>query len=168
MAAAMEPLWRVVRNLLGAGGVLLCLWISVSFTMPRRVPDDFRVMPSALAPRSIYVLDRRLARAGESLRGKVVAFRPPGEAKPFYAARVLAVEGDLLRFDKGEAFVNGGKVRSDDLRLPPAETSPEFRIPQGHLFLLVDDGTAAATQALDSRAFGAIPLWAVDGIVMKY
>lgn len=160
----------ILRAAAVTGVVAFCLWAGASFSMPSRIPENFRAMSPALKPEQYYLLDRR----GNWRCGQIVRFvAPPGVAAPrggetFLAARVIATAGQTVSLKGGELRVDGERVRWDGFTPVASETIPELRVPRGHLLLLVDNGAAALEKPLDGRSFGMIPVDAVEGAILFF
>lgn len=157
-----------------AGVVALALWAGTSFSLPSRIPDDFRAMEPTLKPAQYYLLDKRPRARGRWKSGAIVRFRaPPGVDGPrgkgtFLAARVVAAEGQSVAIAGGELRVEGERVRWDGFSLDPSETLPELRVPKGHVLLLADNAVVARQKPLDGRSFGMVPVHAVEGAIVSF
>ncbi len=152
------------------GAVVFCAWAGFSFSM-NRVPDEFTAMQPTVEPASFYILDRRVCRTGEWTRGAIVRFRPPGVGSasvPFAAARIVAVAGDKVTIHAGGVVVNGQPLHWDGFAPPLNEEMPELRVPAGRLLLLADNGAVASEKAVDTRAFGMIPDYRVEGVLIPF
>jgi signal peptidase I len=81
--------------------------------------------------------------------------------------RVIARGGDRVAFREGIAIVNGApeerELRVDDPECALCELPVEIRVPRDHVFVAADNRSRAA----DSRAFGPVPLRAVEGKVVS-
>ena len=74
--------------------------------------------------------------------------------------RVVAVPGDTVRVESGQAYVNGVVEECQDCILYDGDTSiPEYTIPDGHLFVLGDN----RPYSLDSRHYGPVPVEQIIG-----
>ena len=84
---------------------------------------------------------------------------------PFIVKRLVGLPGDSVE-------IRGGVIRVNGKVFPPppggrvaAKDFGPFRVPQGHLFFLGDNGPVS----LDSRQLGAIPLKDLYGrVVLRY
>lgn len=106
------------------------------------------------------ILAFRLQR--EFIKGDVVVFEIDGERK---IGRLVADEGDLVTMDSAGTLLVNGAVQTGEIlypTYPKEEQKSEYRVPQGHVFLLGDN----RPQANDSREFGSIPKKDVAGKVI--
>lgn len=80
--------------------------------------------------------------------------------------RVVGRGGDRIAFREGIAIVNGTteerEIRVDDPACTLCELPVEMRVPRGHVFVAADNRSRAG----DSRAFGPVPLRALEGKVL--
>ncbi len=85
----------------------------------------------------------------------------PGFERRDLVKRVLALNGDSVRIDRGTAFINGiPEESSTSVLLSPDDVStPEIVVPEGHVFVLGDNRPAS----LDSRFYGPVALEYVRG-----
>jgi signal peptidase I len=87
-------------------------------------------------------------------RGDVVVFRYPRDPSKSYIKRVVGVEGDRIRIDGGQLYVNGQEL--DEEYVPPAyedtRTYPEIVVPP-HCYYLLGDHRSMSN---DSRDFGPV------------
>jgi signal peptidase I len=79
------------------------------------------------------------------------------------AARVIGLPGDKVRIEKGEVFVNGGKVGSEYVSAPnrTLDDYAEIVVPRDSVFVLCDNRKLGLS--LDSRAVGPVSTWAILG-----
>jgi len=117
----------------------------------------------------LYAFDRFPSRAAGVRRGEVVLFK---HDRATYVKRVFAVAGDTVILLKsptdeqaelladwqipGVQRLLRHRVWSKGMRLT------RERVPPGHVFLVGDN----LASSVDSRAFGAVPLTAVQGRVL--
>lgn len=79
-----------------------------------------------------------------------------------HTARVVAVEGQRVRIEAGQLYVDGAAAEDAYGRFR-AQTDhfPEIVVPAGALFVLQDERNRHGSERADSRSFGAIPARAV-------
>lgn len=76
--------------------------------------------------------------------------------------RVMAVEGERIRIDGGEVYVNGEQVKDTyRKRLKLEEFYPELIVPAGCVFVLTDVRHKRGADRYDSRNLGPVPLEAI-------
>ena len=113
---------------------------------------------------SLHVADYILVERGYDtpLRGDVVVYDSTGrEGEAIRVVkRVVAVPGDAVRVDSGQAYVNGLVEECEDCVLIDGDTSiPEYIVPDETLFVLGDN----RPYSLDSRHYGPVPIDSVIG-----
>lgn len=97
-----------------------------------------------------------------AVRGDVIVFtQATTEGQGNLVKRVIAIPGDEVEVNAGQAVVNG--IPEDthyDIFTSPADVSTaSYRVPEGYVFVLGDNRPGSA----DSRFFGPIPLSDVKG-----
>ncbi|ADY26000.1 signal peptidase I [Deinococcus proteolyticus MRP] len=138
---------------------------------------------------------------GEFGRGDIVVFKPPQAAsevvptlrrdvaglwtyRPYLIKRIIGVEGDRIRIQGGDVWINDKPLDSSfttaywqeqgcwdrDSAIANQATSAqqgmmpdqlELTVPEGHYFVMGDNRTANGSE--DSRAFGTVPLSDIAG-----
>jgi signal peptidase I len=89
-----------------------------------------------------------------------------------HIGRIIALEGDRIRIDKGKVFVNGSAVEQDYVgEKYEKDTYEEIIVPKEHAYILVDN-RKAFDQRLgyflrDSRQLGMIPYYLITGVVTQ-
>jgi signal peptidase I len=111
------------------------------------------MMPSLEDQERIFV-NKFVYRLEPIERGDIVVFRYPRDPSKSYIKRVIGVEGDHIRIDGGEVYVNGQLL---DESYVPAEysdtrTYPEVVVPPQSYYVLGDH----RSMSNDSRDFGAV------------
>jgi signal peptidase I len=111
------------------------------------------MMPSLEDQERIFV-NKFVYRLEPIERGDIVVFRYPRDPSKSYIKRVIGVDGDHIRIDGGEVYVNGQLL---DESYVPAEYSdtrsyPEVVVPPQSYYVLGDH----RSMSNDSRDFGAV------------
>jgi signal peptidase I len=111
------------------------------------------MMPSLEDQERIFV-NKFVYRLEPIERGDIVVFRYPRDPSKSYIKRVIGVDGDHIRIDGGEVYVNGQLL---DESYVPAEYSdtrsyPEVVVPAQSYYVLGDH----RSMSNDSRDFGAV------------
>ncbi len=101
-------------------------------------------------------------RAGDIVVVKVRS-RHTGELRDFIK-RVVAVEGDTVRVDRGVAYINGVREADayDFLTGEDDVSTPELVVPEDHVYVLGDNRPIS----FDSRFYGPVPLSATTGRIV--
>jgi signal peptidase I len=111
------------------------------------------MMPSLEDQERIFV-NKFVYRLEPIERGDIVVFRYPRDPSKSYIKRVIGTEGDRIRIDGGDVYVNGQLL---DESYVPAEYSdtrsyPEVLVPPQSYYVLGDH----RSMSNDSRDFGAV------------
>jgi signal peptidase I len=87
-------------------------------------------------------------------RGDIVVFRYPRDPSKSYIKRVIGIEGDRVRIDDGQVFVNGRRIAEPYVpeEYSDSRSYPEVRVPSHSFFLLGDHRNLSN----DSRDFGPV------------
>jgi len=111
------------------------------------------MMPSLEDQERIFV-NKFVYRLEPIERGDVVVFRYPRDPSKSYIKRVIGMEGDRIRIDGGQVYVNDEALDED--YVPPAYTDarsyPETVVPPHCYFVLGDH----RSMSNDSRDFGPV------------
>lgn len=85
--------------------------------------------------------------------------------KMSYIKRVIAIEGDHVKIENGEVYVNGllqeEKYLSDDV-ITESEVFNDFVVPEGYFFAMGDN----RENSVDCREVGCIPFEKLEGIAI--
>ena len=111
------------------------------------------MMPSLEDQERIFV-NKFVYRLEPIERGDIVVFRYPRDPSKSYIKRVIGVEGDHIRIDGGDVYVNGQLLEESYV---PAEYSdtrsyPEVVVPPQSYYVLGDH----RSMSNDSRDFGPV------------
>lgn len=82
-------------------------------------------------------------------------------ARPDLIKRVVGVEGDRIRVQNGELFVNGERQDGPYVNeeFPDRSSFGPVRVPEDHVFVMGDNRANSA----DSRVFGPVPYENIEG-----
>jgi signal peptidase I len=139
-----------LRDLLLSLGI--SAFIIVFIYQPVKV-EGTSMMPSLDDQERIFV-NKFVYRLEAISRGDVVVFRYPRDPSKSYIKRVIGLEGDRIRIDGGQVYVNGDSLDED--YVPPAyadaRSYPETVVPPHCYFVLGDH----RSMSNDSRDFGPV------------
>jgi signal peptidase I len=111
------------------------------------------MMPSLEDQERIFV-NKFVYRLEPISHGDIVVFRYPRDPSKSYIKRVIGVDGDRIRIDGGQVYVNGEALDED--YVPPAyadsRSYPEIVVPP-HCYLVLGDHRSMSN---DSRDFGPV------------
>jgi len=92
----------------------------------------------------------------------LVVFKNRGKGPKRLLKRIVALEGDRIKFRFSRLFINGKLVPEPYLKeLMKYRLTEEIVVPKGHVYVLGDN----RNNSLDSRRLGAIPIKDVIGVV---
>ena len=163
-AAAAPPLPEVLAKPLRAGtsfgvwlrdlvvSLAISAFIIIFLYQPVKV-EGTSMMPSLEDQERIFV-NKFVYRLEPIERGDVVVFRYPRDPSKSYIKRVIGMEGDDIRIDGGQVYVNGKAL--DETYVPSEYTDqrsyPETIVPPHCYFVLGDH----RSMSNDSRDFGSV------------
>ncbi|PWW06374.1 signal peptidase I [Paenibacillus cellulosilyticus] len=124
------------------------------------------------------IVNKILYKIREPKRGEVIVFHVPEEGRNFIK-RVIGVEGDTIRYEGDDLYVNGEKVNETYIQEAidqahaeghdynnsqfsqnfPNDSFTESVVPEGHIFVLGDN----RPESKDSRMIGFVSLDEVIG-----
>lgn len=85
-----------------------------------------------------------------------------------YIKRIIGVEGDTIHIEENGIYVNGEKLNYDYLQNSFETKNIFFNdivVPTGYVFVMGDN----ASESLDSRNFGCIPMDKIEGkVIFRY
>lgn len=86
-----------------------------------------------------------------------------GESQQGFASRVIGLPGDRIRIEKGDVYRNDRKVDAGYVgrQNMAGDSYEEIIVPRGSYFVLMDNRNHG--WRWDSRGFGPIGMYAVDG-----
>src|ERR1700716_4014260 len=127
-------------------------FIIVFIYQPVKV-EGTSMMPSLEDQERIFV-NKFVYRLEPISRGDIVVFRYPRDPSKSYIKRVIGVEGDRIRIDGGQVYVNGEALGEDYVptSYPDARSYPEMVVPPLSYFVLGDH----RSMSNDSRDFGPV------------
>lgn len=163
-AAAAPPLPEVLAKPLRVGtsfgvwlrdlvvSLAISAFIIIFLYQPVKV-EGTSMMPSLEDQERIFV-NKFVYRLEPIERGDVVVFRYPRDPSKSYIKRVIGMEGDDIRIDGGQVYVNGKAL--DETYVPSEYTDqrsyPETIVPPHCYFVLGDH----RSMSNDSRDFGSV------------
>src|SRR5437763_4648419 len=127
-------------------------FIIVFIYQPVKV-EGTSMMPSLDDQERIFV-NKFVYRLEPISRGDIVVFRYPRDPSKSYIKRVVGMQGDDIRIDGGQVYVNGNAL--DETYVPSEYTDqrsyPDIVVPPNCYFVLGDH----RSMSNDSRDFGAV------------
>jgi signal peptidase I len=149
--ARLRPAFGVwLRDLIVS--LAISAFIIVFIYQPVKV-EGTSMMPSLDDQERIFV-NKFVYRLEPISRGDIVVFRYPRDPSKSYIKRVVGAEGDRIRIDGGQVYVNGEALDED--YVPPAyadlRSYPEAVVPPHCYFVLGDH----RSMSNDSRDFGPV------------
>lgn len=104
-------------------------------------------------------------------RGDIVIFESPLNPSDDYIKRVIAVEGDEVRINDGNVYINGKKLEENYIEMNTKtqleNNTDHWHIDEGMVFVLGDN--REFRKSTDSRVFGEIPKDIIKGhAVFRY
>ena len=120
--------------------------------------QQVRVEGTSMLPRLVdsdrLFINKFVYRFSAIERGDVVVFRYPRDPEKSYIKRVIAVEGDRIRVDRGVVVLNGKRMEEgyvpDEYR--DTRSMAEIVVPEGSFFMMGDHRSISS----DSREFGPV------------
>ena len=140
---------------------LALLGVRIWLVEPVTVSSDS--MEPTINSGAIVLLYKPIAAAGWIHNGAVVSFANPIDGRTAIK-RVIAQEGQSVAIRDAELFVDNVAVPEpfiDHSRIDATYFGP-VQVPAGHVFVLGDNRGIS----IDSRDFGAVPITAVQGILI--
>lgn len=152
------------------GAVEFVVILIVSFALVFGVVRPFIVeafyIPSESMVPTLLINDRVLVNKfiydfTEPDRGDILVFKSVDGGGEDLIKRVAGVEGDRIRVQNGQLFVNGEPQTEPylDQEMPDASFFGPETIPENHVFMMGDNRANSA----DSRVFGPVPYENVEG-----
>jgi signal peptidase I len=141
--------------------VLIVLGVRTWLVEPFTVSSDS--MEPTIHSGAIVLLYKPAGATGGIRNGVVVAFASPVDGRTAIK-RVIALEGQSVAIRDSELFVDDVAVPEpfvDHGRIDGTYFGPE-KVPAGSVFVLGDNRGVS----IDSRDFGAVPLTAVQGVLI--
>lgn len=101
-----------------------------------------------------YVLINTFAyRLGLPQRGDIVAFRHEGDSRSVFIKRVIGIQGDRIRIDRGRVYLNGVALDEPYVLHSDDRSFSEIMVRPDSVYVLGDN----RAQSEDSRLFGPVP-----------
>jgi signal peptidase I len=123
-------------------------------------------MMPAILPGDRFFADKTVGQSGGAKleRGAVVVFTNPNDPRFTFVKRVIGLPGDHIEIAGPRVRVNGADLTRDDAGEAKAPfPTTTYLVPSGCVFVLGDQ----LAHAIDSRAFGPVPLANVKGIARQ-
>ncbi|MDR2884628.1 MAG: signal peptidase I [Deferribacteraceae bacterium] len=122
------------------------------------------VIPSGSMLETLQIGDHIIASKisyllGDPKFGEIAVFEYPLEPGKDFIKRVIGEPGDTIKIVDKKLYRNGAAVQEDYVQLrnypsgPIADNVPEFKVPEGHYFMMGDNRDSSA----DSRYWGLVP-----------
>ena len=146
----MRVMKQWVRDI--AISVAIASFIIIFLYQPVRVQGTS--MQPRLADQDRLFINKYAYRVGEVKRGDVVVFEFPGDRTKSYIKRVIGAEGDRIRIDGGQVYVNNEALDED--YVPPAyadNRSYQETVVPPHCYFVLGDHRSMSN---DSRDFGPV------------
>jgi len=100
-----------------------------------------------------YVLINTFAyRFARPRRGEIVAFRHDGDARGVFIKRVVGLPGDRVHIERGQVYLNGGKLDEPYVKHADDRSYPQTTVPPASVYVLGDN----RAESEDSRFFGPV------------
>jgi len=139
--------------------VAIALVLRIFVIEPRYVPTPSMV-PTIQVNDRLYI-EKISPRLGNIERGMIVTFYAPNETgrNDYLVKRLIGMGGDVISITNGQLYVNGEAIAEPYLNEPMRSDFPEFRVPDGQLFLMGDN----RNYSQDSRSWGCIDASSIRG-----
>ena len=151
--------------------IMVVLSIAAYFLFSRFVVMTVVVQGRSMSPTlrdgEHLMLNRMAFLMNEPTRGDLVVLKDPGYTD-YAVKRVVGLPGDSLRFEGGEIFLNGRKLREVYLGVGLPTFTPDFKrkffaLAAGEYFVLGDN----RGNSIDSRFYGAVRQGDILGLVSR-
>jgi signal peptidase I len=151
--------------------IMLVLSLAAYYFFSRFVVMTVVVQGRSMTPTLLdgehLMLNRMAFLLDSPTRGDLVVLKDPGHSD-YAVKRVVGLPGDALRFDGGEVFLNGRKLRELYLGAGLPTFTPDFKrkcvaLAAGEYFVLGDN----RNNSEDSRYYGAIRQSDILGLVCR-
>ena len=100
---------------------------------------------------------------GELKRGDIVVFQFPEDKSKSFVKRIIGLPNEKIEIRSGKVFINNQSLEEpyiDSKYNQVSRDSIEFRIPDGHYFVLGDN----RNNSYDSRSWGTLPKELIYGV----
>jgi len=124
-------------------------------------------MVPTLLPGERILVDRQYYEDHKPERGEIIVFEYPKDPKKDWLKRIIAIEKDVVKGEKGKVYLNGKLLKEPYVQhtrnevIEVMDNFGPFTVPAGTLFVMGDNRDGS----LDSRHFGVVSAEKVKGRV---
>lgn len=152
-ARVFDQAKEILEILLIAG----VLFIGVNLITARVRVESVSMEPN-LYEGEFVVVNRMAYRWRHPKRGDVIVFRFPGDSQQRYIKRIIGVEGDRIKIEDGNVYINNQLIEEPYIPAAPVY-SGEWTVGEGELFVLGDN----RNNSNDSKNWGMLDVGSVLG-----
>lgn len=158
-ASDQEPVkWgRMVLDIVETVVLAVVLFFGINAVSARVRVDGSSMLPT-LQNGEFILVNRLSYRTGEMQRGDIIVFRSTNEVGKDLIKRIIGLPGDDVFIQNGQVLVNGQPL-SEPYTAAPPRYNGEWRVPEGHVFVLGDNRNDSS----DSHQWGFLPIANVYG-----
>lgn len=118
-------------------------------------------MEPTLHHRDRVIINKIVYTIGLPSKGEIIVFKNPDNIKENYVKRIIAVEGDIIRIEDGNVYVNDELL--DEPYIPEIQTDnfDAVKVPKDTIFVMGDNRNNS--QDSRSQSVGFVPLKNIIG-----